>query len=47
MEELDHIPESSFEKDVVYEDQDSFCLSKDNAASLRLLLHQARRPSYD
>ncbi|XP_020555936.1 protein regulator of cytokinesis 1 isoform X4 [Oryzias latipes] len=40
MEELDHIPESSFEKDVVYEDQDSFCLSKDNAASLRLLLHQ-------
>uniref|UniRef100_A0A3P9LXE4 Protein regulator of cytokinesis 1b n=1 Tax=Oryzias latipes TaxID=8090 RepID=A0A3P9LXE4_ORYLA len=39
MEELDHIPESSFEKDVVHEDQDS-CLSTDNAASLRLLLHQ-------
>uniref|UniRef100_A0A3P9J747 Protein regulator of cytokinesis 1b n=1 Tax=Oryzias latipes TaxID=8090 RepID=A0A3P9J747_ORYLA len=39
MEELDHIPESSFEKDVVCEDQDSR-LSTDNAASLRLLLHQ-------
>ncbi|XP_024118987.1 protein regulator of cytokinesis 1b isoform X2 [Oryzias melastigma] len=40
MEELDHIPETSFEKDVVYEDEDSFCLSRDNATSLRLLLHQ-------
>nr|KAF6714390.1 Protein regulator of cytokinesis 1 [Oryzias melastigma] len=27
MEELDHIPETSFEKDVVYEDEDSFCLA--------------------
>uniref|UniRef100_A0A3Q3WTD6 Uncharacterized protein n=1 Tax=Mola mola TaxID=94237 RepID=A0A3Q3WTD6_MOLML len=27
MEELDHVPETSFEKDVVCEDEDSFCLN--------------------
>ncbi|XP_029000842.1 protein regulator of cytokinesis 1b isoform X2 [Betta splendens] len=40
MEELEHIPESSFEKDVVCEDEDSFCLSRDNITSLKLLLCQ-------
>ncbi|XP_008335316.1 protein regulator of cytokinesis 1b isoform X2 [Cynoglossus semilaevis] len=40
MEELDHIPESSFEKDVVCEDEDSFCLSRDNITALKLLLCQ-------
>ncbi|XP_037548134.1 protein regulator of cytokinesis 1b [Nematolebias whitei] len=40
MEELDRIPESSFEKDVVCEDEDSFCLSRDNITALRLLLCQ-------
>uniref|UniRef100_A0A7N6FBA4 Protein regulator of cytokinesis 1b n=1 Tax=Anabas testudineus TaxID=64144 RepID=A0A7N6FBA4_ANATE len=40
MEELDHIPETSFEKDVVCEDEDSFCLSRDNITSLKLLLCQ-------
>uniref|UniRef100_UPI0037E806A6 protein regulator of cytokinesis 1b isoform X2 n=1 Tax=Semicossyphus pulcher TaxID=241346 RepID=UPI0037E806A6 len=37
---LDHIPETSFEKDVVCEDEDSFCLSRDNITSLKLLLCQ-------
>ncbi|XP_034536503.1 protein regulator of cytokinesis 1b isoform X2 [Notolabrus celidotus] len=40
MEELDHIPETSFEKDIVCEDEDSFCLSRDNITSLKLLLCQ-------
>lgn len=42
MEELDRVPESSFEKDVVCEDEDSFCLSRDNISALKLLLCQAR-----
>ncbi|XP_015240318.1 PREDICTED: protein regulator of cytokinesis 1 isoform X2 [Cyprinodon variegatus] len=40
MEELEQIPETSFEKDVVCEDEDSFCLSRDNITSLKLLLCQ-------
>nr|XP_004566408.1 protein regulator of cytokinesis 1 isoform X1 [Maylandia zebra] len=40
MEELDRVPETSFEKDVVCEDEDSFCLSRDNITSLKLLLCQ-------
>ncbi|XP_041653118.1 protein regulator of cytokinesis 1-like isoform X2 [Cheilinus undulatus] len=40
MGELDHIPETSFEKDVVCEDEDSFCLSRENITSLKLLLCQ-------
>ncbi|XP_035991800.1 protein regulator of cytokinesis 1b isoform X2 [Fundulus heteroclitus] len=40
MEELDHLPETSFEKDVVCEDEDSFCLSRDNITALKLLLCQ-------
>ncbi|XP_018548473.1 protein regulator of cytokinesis 1b isoform X2 [Lates calcarifer] len=40
MGELDHIPETSFEKDVVCEDEDSFCLSRDNITSLKLLVCQ-------
>lgn len=42
MGELDHTPETSFEKDVVCEDEESFCLSRDNITSLKLLLCQAR-----
>lgn len=42
MEELDHIPETSFEKDVVCEDEDSFCLSRENITSLKLLICQVR-----
>nr|XP_046251920.1 protein regulator of cytokinesis 1b isoform X2 [Scatophagus argus] len=40
MEELDHVPETSFEKDVVCEDEDSFCLSRENITSLKLLICQ-------
>ncbi|XP_034743935.1 protein regulator of cytokinesis 1b [Etheostoma cragini] len=40
MEELEHIPETSFEKDVVCEDEDHFCLSRDNITSLKLLVCQ-------
>ncbi|KAM4593922.1 protein regulator of cytokinesis 1b isoform 3-T3 [Odontesthes bonariensis] len=40
MGELDHTPETSFEKDIVCEDEDSFCLSRDNITSLKLLLCQ-------
>lgn len=43
MEELDRVPETSFEKDVVCEDEDSFCLSRDNITSLKLLLCQVSR----
>ncbi|XP_034049246.1 protein regulator of cytokinesis 1b isoform X1 [Thalassophryne amazonica] len=40
MEELDHVPDTSFEKDVVCDDEDSFCLSRENITSLKLLLCQ-------
>lgn len=40
MEELDHIPETSIEKDVLSEDEDSFCLSRENITSLKLLICQ-------
>ncbi|XP_034428268.1 protein regulator of cytokinesis 1b isoform X1 [Hippoglossus hippoglossus] len=40
MDELDRIPDTSFEKDVVCEDEDSFCLSRDNITALKLLLCQ-------
>ncbi|NXG43326.1 PRC1 regulator, partial [Psilopogon haemacephalus] len=45
MEELDHTPDTSFEKDVVDEDVEAFCLSTDNLAALQELLRQleARR----
>ncbi|XP_029986981.1 protein regulator of cytokinesis 1b [Sphaeramia orbicularis] len=40
MQQLDHIAETSFEKDVVCEDENSFCLSRDNITALKLLLCQ-------
>ncbi|XP_025976032.2 protein regulator of cytokinesis 1 isoform X1 [Dromaius novaehollandiae] len=45
MEELDHTPDTSFERDVVCEDEEAFCLSTDNIAALQDLLQQleARR----
>ncbi|NWW84892.1 PRC1 regulator, partial [Rhynochetos jubatus] len=51
MEELDHSPDSSFERDVVCEDEEAFCLSVDNIAALQSLQQQvgqragAREPS--
>ncbi|KAK2914097.1 hypothetical protein Q8A67_002496 [Cirrhinus molitorella] len=40
MDDLDQLPETSFEKDVVCEDEESFCLSTENIDSLKALLHQ-------
>lgn len=40
MEELDHTPDTSFERDVVCEDEDAFCLSLENIATLKKLLRQ-------
>ncbi|KAM8973666.1 protein regulator of cytokinesis 1 isoform 2-T2 [Pelodytes ibericus] len=40
MEELDRLPDTSFERDVVCEEEDAFCLSKENLAALHELLFQ-------
>nr|XP_060611436.1 protein regulator of cytokinesis 1 [Anolis sagrei ordinatus] len=40
MEELEQSPETSFERDVICEDEDAFCLSADNIAALKELLQQ-------
>uniref|UniRef100_A0A671G7X4 Protein regulator of cytokinesis 1 n=1 Tax=Rhinolophus ferrumequinum TaxID=59479 RepID=A0A671G7X4_RHIFE len=40
MEDLDHTPDTSFERDVVCEDEDAFCLSLENIATLQKLLRQ-------
>lgn len=42
MDDLDQLPETSFEKDIVCEDEEAFCLSKENIDSLRVLLHQVQ-----
>jgi protein regulator of cytokinesis 1 len=42
MEELEHTPDTSFERDVVCEDEDAFCLSLENIATLQKLLRQVR-----
>ncbi|XP_053573684.1 protein regulator of cytokinesis 1 isoform X3 [Bombina bombina] len=40
MEELDYLPDTSFERDVVCEEEEAFCLSKENLAALQQLLFQ-------
>ncbi|XP_025068272.1 protein regulator of cytokinesis 1 [Alligator sinensis] len=40
MEELEHVPDTSFEQDVVCEDEEAFCLSTENIAALKELLQQ-------
>ncbi|KAJ3612601.1 hypothetical protein NHX12_020869 [Muraenolepis orangiensis] len=40
MDDLERPAETSFEKDVMCEDENDFCLSSDNIASLKLLLAQ-------
>ncbi|OBS60721.1 hypothetical protein A6R68_08187, partial [Neotoma lepida] len=40
MEELEHTPDTSFERDVVCEDESAFCLSLENIATLQKLLQQ-------
>ncbi|XP_072838272.2 protein regulator of cytokinesis 1 isoform X1 [Pogona vitticeps] len=40
MEELERSPDTSFERDVVCEDEEAFCLSTENIAALKSLLQQ-------
>ncbi|XP_053175669.1 protein regulator of cytokinesis 1-like [Scomber japonicus] len=40
MDDLERHPETSFEADVMCEDEEEFCLSNDNIAALKLLLSQ-------
>ncbi|KAM9754025.1 protein regulator of cytokinesis 1-like [Menidia menidia] len=40
MDDLEQSPETSFETDVMCEDEEAFCLSNDNISALKLLLSQ-------
>ncbi|KAM9497181.1 protein regulator of cytokinesis 1a isoform 1-T1 [Clarias gariepinus] len=40
MEDLEQIPDTSFERDVVCEEEEAFCLSIDNITALKVLLSQ-------
>lgn len=40
MDDLEQHPETSFEMDVMCEDEEAFCLSNDNIDALKLLLSQ-------
>ncbi|XP_062927091.1 protein regulator of cytokinesis 1b isoform X4 [Mobula hypostoma] len=40
MDELDQLPDTSFERDIVCEDEDAFCLSNENIIGLKTLLQQ-------
>uniref|UniRef100_A0A8C5N7E4 Protein regulator of cytokinesis 1-like n=1 Tax=Gouania willdenowi TaxID=441366 RepID=A0A8C5N7E4_GOUWI len=42
MEEVEKVPENSFEKDVMCEEEDAFCLSSENLQALTLLLREIR-----
>ncbi|XP_030587005.1 protein regulator of cytokinesis 1-like isoform X1 [Archocentrus centrarchus] len=42
MDDLEQQPETSFEMDVMCEDEEAFCLSNDNIAALKLLLRQLK-----
>lgn len=43
MGDLEQEPETSFEMDVMCEDEEGFCLSDDNIAALKLLLGQVKQ----
>ncbi|XP_062859828.1 protein regulator of cytokinesis 1a isoform X2 [Trichomycterus rosablanca] len=47
MEELEQMPETSFERDVVCEEEDTFCLSTDNIAALKVLQSQLENQKAD
>ncbi|XP_076863007.1 protein regulator of cytokinesis 1a isoform X2 [Brachyhypopomus gauderio] len=40
MEDLEQMPDTSFERDVVCEDEEAFCLSMENITALKVLLNQ-------
>lgn len=42
MEELEQMPDTSFERDVVCEEEEAFCLSVENITALNVLLNQVR-----
>ncbi|XP_049639265.1 protein regulator of cytokinesis 1 [Suncus etruscus] len=43
MEELDHDPDTSCERELIIEDEDAFCLSLENIATLRKLLQRLEK----
>uniref|UniRef100_A0A8C3A712 Protein regulator of cytokinesis 1a n=1 Tax=Cyclopterus lumpus TaxID=8103 RepID=A0A8C3A712_CYCLU len=43
MDDLERHPDTSFEMDVMCEDEEAFCLSNDNIAALKLLLSQLQK----
>lgn len=43
MDDLEQQPDTSFEMDVMCEDEEAFCLSDDNIEALKVLLGQVRR----
>lgn len=45
MGDLEQEPETSFEMDVMCEDEEAFCLSDANIAALKLLLGQVTYPN--
>lgn len=42
MDDLEQQPETSFEMDVMCEDEEAFCLSDDNIEAMKVLLGQVR-----
>lgn len=42
MEDLEQMPETSFERDVVCEEEEEFCLSIENITALKVLLSQVK-----
>lgn len=40
MKDLEKSPETSFETDVMCEDEEAFCLSDDNISAVKILLSQ-------
>ncbi|XP_070686621.1 protein regulator of cytokinesis 1-like [Pempheris klunzingeri] len=47
MDDLEQHPETSFEMDVMCEDEEAFCLSNDNIDALKLLLSQLQKRKTD
>uniref|UniRef100_A0A4W4DMR1 Protein regulator of cytokinesis 1a n=1 Tax=Electrophorus electricus TaxID=8005 RepID=A0A4W4DMR1_ELEEL len=43
MEDLEQMPDTSFEREVVCEDEEAFCLSTENITALKVLLSQVHR----
>lgn len=46
MEDLEQMPDTSFERDVVCEEEEAFCLSIDNITALKVLLSQVNTHAF-